>query len=140
MPEIAISVARPQTIAVVIDDNPQIQKRFQLLLRKYGVNVFCAGDGEVGIQMVRSVRPDVVFIDLKLPRLSGLDVCEAIRGDPLFAELPLLIVSGRTLPTDRARAAEMGASGYLVKPFKGEEVIAEVRRFISLTKIVDRHC
>ena len=99
---------------LVVDDNVQLQIAFRKVLKSSGYEVELAGDGEEGLRLARSTRPDVILLDMMLPRLSGLDVLLALKTDPATKSIPVIALSG--LPgTNDARLRRDGAVSYLQK-------------------------
>ncbi len=88
-------------------------------------------EGRAAILHVAVNRPDLVCLDLMLPELSGYEVCQFMRSEPRLLGVPILIMSARGLPQDRAYAEQVGASTYLVKPFKRQAFTAAVRDLVG---------
>ena len=116
---------------VLVEDNPALQRLISMYVKRLGFEVFVTADGDAGVTEIALRKPDVVVLDLMLPRLSGYDVCERIRKDPLLAKIPILMISARTAPEDRAAAEEVGANAFLTKPFKEEAFARVVRRLLE---------
>jgi DNA-binding response OmpR family regulator len=110
---------------LVIDDEPQMLLGLRDNLELDGYEVVTAMDGEEGLQLARSTRPDLVILDLMLPRRSGLDVCRELRGhaDPT----PIIMLTARSQETDKVLGLELGADDYLTKPFSISELLARIR-------------
>jgi DNA-binding response OmpR family regulator len=109
---------------LVIEDDPSILRGLQLNLGMEGYLVRSAADGETGLSLARTERPDLVVVDVMLPRLGGLDVVRAIREeDP---ELPVLILSAKGQETDKVAGLQLGADDYMVKPFGLKELLARI--------------
>jgi len=104
--------------ALVVEDNPDARALVRTFLRAMNVEVFEAPEGRTAIRLLGSLRPDLVCLDLMLPELSGYEVCEFIRSQPDLKAVPILVMSARAKPLDRAFAEEVGATAYLIKPFK----------------------
>jgi DNA-binding response OmpR family regulator len=113
--------------ALVVDDDPDIRKLVSAHLTRLGFAVSSAADGRSAIKRLDEARPDLVCIDLMLPESSGLDVCEYVMKTPALKDLPLLMISARTTPADRAVAEELGARAYLTKPFTRAQFEAHVK-------------
>ena len=105
--------------ALVVEDDPEIRKLLRKYLEKLGFDVEEAATGKAALAMLDTVEvPSLVCLDLMLPDSSGYVICERIRGLPRFSEVPVLIISARSMPPDRALAEELGATGYLIKPIR----------------------
>ena len=114
-------------VAVVIEDDPSSAELLALHLGTAGLYPVTRGTGPEGLEAVRSLRPDVVILDIRLPGMDGWDVLTTIKGDPDIAEIPVVVVS--VLP-DRGRGIALGASDYLVKPVGREDLMATLRRLL----------
>jgi two-component system cell cycle response regulator DivK len=88
-----------------------------------------AVDGETGVAMATEHAPDLVLMDVQLPKLSGLDATRAIRNDPRTAHVPVIVVTSFALSGDESKAMAAGASAYLAKPYSPRELMALIRRF-----------
>lgn len=109
---------------LVIEDDPSILRGLQLNLGMEGYTVRSATDGETGLQLARSEQPDLVVVDVMLPRMGGLEVIREIRKeDP---ELPILILSAKNQETDKVAGLQLGADDYLGKPFGLKELLARI--------------
>lgn len=109
---------------LVIEDDPSILRGLQLNLGMEGYVVRSAMDGETGLSLARTERPDLVVVDVMLPRLGGLDVVREIRKDD--PELPVLILSAKGQETDKVAGLQLGADDYMVKPFGLKELLARI--------------
>lgn len=116
---------------VLVEDNPALQRLISMFVKRLGFEVFVTADGDAGVKEITLRKPDLVCLDLMLPRLSGYDVCERVRRDPLLAKIPILMISARTAPEDRAHAEEVGANAFLTKPFKEEAFARVVHRLLA---------
>ena len=109
---------------LIIEDDPSILRGLQLNLGMEGYLVRSASDGETGLAMARSEKPDLVVVDVMLPRLGGLEVVKEIRSeDP---DLPVLILSAKGQESDKVAGLHLGADDYMVKPFGLKELIARI--------------
>ena len=102
----------------MVEDHPDARALVRTYLVAMGVEVVDVAEGRSAIRQLESSPPDLVCLDLMLPELSGFEVCEFMRTHPRLKEVPILIMSARAKPMDRAFAEEVGATAYLVKPFK----------------------
>jgi CheY-like chemotaxis protein len=113
---------------LVVDDSPVIRDLIAVNLELEGFEVAVAGDGEEALALVAEHRPDVITLDVVMPRLDGFETAERLRADPAFADIPLVLVTARAAAADLARGEELGMDGYLTKPFEPAELVALVGR------------
>ena len=107
--------------ALVVEDHPDARALVRTYLLAMGIEVMDVAEGRSAIRVLQAARPDLVCLDLMLPELSGFEVCEYMRSNPELRDIPILVMSARAKPMDRAFAEEVGATAYLVKPFKRSE-------------------
>ena len=107
--------------ALVVEDHPDARALVRTYLLAMGLEVVDVAEGRSAIRFLQATRPDLVCLDLMLPELSGFEVCEFMRANPELRDIPILVMSARAKPMDRAFAEEVGATAYLVKPFKRGE-------------------
>ena len=112
------------TTVLVVDDEVAFRDGLNQALTKEGFVVHTAGDGEQALELYHSVHPDLVLLDVMLPRMSGIDVCRQIR---LTAETPVIMVSARSEEIDAVVALEVGADDYITKPYRLRELVARMR-------------
>jgi len=122
-------VAMTQTI-LIVDDDPHIRQLLVFALDKAGFATHEAEDGEAALALIYAARPDIVVLDINLPRMNGLDVCRRVRAD---GDLPILFLSSRDDEIDRVLGIELGADDYVVKPFSPREVVARVTAILRRT-------
>lgn len=122
---------RRQTV-LLVEDDPSVRKLIKTYLERMGLSVLEEGNGSSALRRLREMVPDLVCLDLVLPELSGYEVCEFIRRTPALRDVPVLVVSGRTSPIDRAHATEVGASAYLIKPFGRREFSKHVSALLGI--------
>jgi len=113
---------------LVIDDDPQARQLLARTLRKQGFAVHEAHDGEVGLRRAREVRPDVITLDVLMPKMDGWSVLGALKNDPTVADIPVVMV---TILDDRSLGFALGASAYLTKPIDRDRLSAVLRRYAS---------
>ena len=109
---------------LVVDDELDIVKVVRAYLEQASFRVITASDGQQALAVFRHEQPDLIVLDLNLPKLDGLDVCRAIRRD---SNVPIIMLTARVEETDRLIGLEIGADDYIVKPFSPREVVARVR-------------
>ena len=109
---------------LVVDDDPNVVALARLYLERDGYRVLTAHDGADGLASAREDMPDIVVLDVMLPRLSGLDVCRALRQE---SQVPIIMLTARVEEEDRLAGLELGADDYVTKPFSPRELAARVR-------------
>lgn len=114
---------------MIVDDSSTILASAMKFL-KSDFEVFTVNDGYKCLAAVMEVRPDVLFLDLTMPHLNGYQALAAIRDNPEFERLPIIILSGRDSPFDKARARLMGCDAYLQKPFERADMLEMIRRYL----------
>jgi two-component system response regulator MprA len=115
---------------LVIDDERSIVDFIRLGMRYEGYRVEEAGDGVTGLDMAQRLRPDVIVLDVMLPAMDGLEVCERLRTSEATADIPILMLTAKDEVRDRVAGLETGADDYLTKPFSFEELLARVRALL----------
>ena len=115
---------------LIVEDDPSKQNLMATTLRTHDYSYLTAGNGETAIMQAASHNPDVIFLDLGLPDMDGVDVIKNIRT---WSELPIIVISARSDETDKIEALDAGADDYLTKPFSVEELLARLR--VSLRRL-----
>ena len=118
---------------LVVDDDPLLVRLVRTHLEKAGYKVLAAADGEQALEVAANELPDLVVLDLMLPKLDGFEVCRRIRE---FSLVPVIMLTARGEPVDRLRGFEMGADDYLAKPFVPAELLARVRAVLRRSQQV----
>ena len=116
---------------LIVDDEPNILISLEFLMKREGYEVQVARDGEEGLALAGSWRPDVVLLDVMMPRKSGFDVCQAIRADTALAGMRIVMLTAKGRDTDVAKGLALGADAYLTKPFSTQELVRRVRELLG---------
>ena len=120
---------------LVVDDEVHIRALLEQTLEELeddGVEILVAGDGAAGLDLVRQHHPDVVFLDVMMPKMNGYDVCSAIKADPDTAGTFVVMLTARGQETDRERGTEVGADVFTTKPFDPDEILSLARSALGL--------
>ncbi len=112
------------TLILAVDDESLYQHLLKVNLQKEGYDVITAGNGEEALEMVSNRHPDLVVMDIMMPKLDGISTCERIRQ---FSNVPIIILTARGEEQDRVKGLNVGADDYVVKPFSATELVARVR-------------
>jgi two-component system alkaline phosphatase synthesis response regulator PhoP len=124
----------PQRI-LVVDDDKSIIRVVRGYLEQAGYQVLTATDGETALHMLRSERPDLVILDLLMPRRDGWEVTRIVRADKTLAATPIIMLTARVEDTDKIVGLELGADDYITKPFNAREVLARVNALLRRTRL-----
>jgi len=110
------------------EDNEFNRKIIRQALRKTTYRLVEATDGEAGVTMAQQILPDLILMDVQLPKLSGLEATRRLKADPHTAHIPIIVVTSFALSGDEQRAMEAGASAYIAKPYSPRELVALIRK------------
>ncbi len=116
---------------VLIDPDPDVRMVGQNALEYAGYEVYTAAEGNTGIQMVRLHKPDAVVLDVMTPGKHGYALCQEIRGDASLKHVRIIVCSTKAYPSDIKKAKELGADSYLVKPYRGDEILNEIQSALN---------
>ncbi len=121
---------------LIVDDEVHIRMLLVQALEEledaHGVSILTASNGAEGLELIRNERPDLVFLDIMMPRMNGYEVCEAVTRDPDLAKVRIILLTAKGQETDRRQGLESGAGQYMTKPFDPDEVVAVARRALAL--------
>ncbi len=115
---------------LIIEDDRDLVELVRYNLTNEGFQVSAVADGSTGLAQVKRSTPDLLLLDLMLPKLSGLDICKEIRRDPNLNRLPILMLTARGDEADRVIGLELGADDYVTKPFSPRELVARVKALL----------
>jgi DNA-binding response OmpR family regulator len=116
---------------LVVDDEPDLVRVLEFGLRASGYTVESASDGQEGLKKAREIKPDVILLDLMLPKLDGYKVCRLLKFDDRFKHIPIIILSARTQEGDQTLALEMGANRFVTKPYDFAEILGYIETLLK---------
>lgn len=119
---------------LVIDDEEDYRIIIQEVLRSEGMDVRLAADGEQGLRMLKEAPTDIVLVDWMMPRLDGEQFCRAMRAEPKFKDLPVLMLTVKQTADEELEALHFGVDDFVVKPFRAPELLARVRAALRRTE------
>ena len=119
------------TRVLIVDDEPIIVISLEFLLKREGYTVSVARDGEEGLAAIREQHPDLVVLDVMMPKLDGFAVLQAVRADPALAGTRILMLSAKGREAEQHKGLTLGADAYLTKPFSTHELIAKARELLT---------
>lgn len=112
---------------LIVEDEPNIVLSLEILLRRAGYETASAGDGEEALELIRRTRPDVVLLDIMLPKRNGYEVCRSVKSEPALFSIPVIMLTAKGQEVEMLKGLELGASAYITKPFGNAEVLEAVR-------------
>ena len=115
---------------MVIDDSKTIRRTAETLLKKEGCEVITATDGFEALSKITDHRPDIIFIDIMMPRLDGYQTCALIKRNKSYKETPVILLTSKDGLFDRARGRIVGSDQYLTKPFTREELLGAIKQYV----------
>ncbi len=115
---------------VAVDDDPDVLESLVKDIRGDGLHLSVARDGEQGLQLIKNKNPDLVILDVNMPCLNGLEICEMLRKAKNFSSIPIILLSGRDMDIDRISGLETGADDYISKPYNAKELILRIKRIL----------
>jgi twitching motility two-component system response regulator PilG len=115
---------------LVIDDSKTIRRTAETLLAKEGCEVFTAVDGFDALSKIADHRPDIIFVDIMMPRLDGYQTCSLIKHNRVFKDTPVIMLSSKDGLFDRARGRLVGSEQYLTKPFTKDELLGAIQSHV----------
>jgi DNA-binding response OmpR family regulator len=121
-------------LVLVVDDEPDMQTLLKDLLDFSGFEVITAGDGVEGMQMAQQRHPAAILLDIMLPKLDGFQVCRLLKFNERYRSIPIIMLTARNHPRDKALAEGNGADAYVVKPFETKDLVGEIKRVIEAAK------
>ncbi|MES9825535.1 MAG: response regulator [Candidatus Thiodiazotropha endolucinida] len=116
---------------LIVDDEPNIVLSVEYLMKREGYQVMTASDGQVAIEMIADTRPDLLILDVMMPRKNGFEVCREIRADPALSGLPILMLSAKGREAEIKKGISLGADAYITKPFSTHDLVDKVNQLLQ---------
>jgi DNA-binding response OmpR family regulator len=116
---------------LIVDDEPSIVVPLEYLMKREGYEVSVAEDGPAALEAIAGGAPDLVILDVMLPRMSGFDVCSRIRADPRLRGLKVLMLTAKGRESEMQKGLELGADAYVTKPFSTRDLVARIRALLG---------
>lgn len=117
---------------LIVDDEPNIVISLEFLMKREGFFVAVANDGEAALQQVAAVVPDLVLLDIMMPKKNGYEVCQQIRANADWQAMKIIMLTAKGRDTEMAKGLAMGADAYLTKPFATKELVLKVKQMLGL--------
>ena len=116
---------------LIADDEQNIVISLEFLMKREGYQVEVANDGEEAVRRIRASRPDLVLLDVMMPKKSGFEVCQEVKADPALAAVRILMLTAKGRDTEVAKGLALGADAYMTKPFSTRELVDKVRSLLE---------
>ena len=117
---------------LIADDEPNIVISLEYLMKREGFEVYVANDGEATLAALASLRPDLVLLDIMLPKKSGFEVCQQIRANSKWKDIKVVMLTAKGRETEVSKGLALGADVYVTKPFSTKDLVAQVRALLGL--------
>ena len=116
---------------LIVDDEPNMVISLEFLMKKEGFQIAVAGDGEEALAKVASFAPDLLLLDVMMPKKSGFEVCEALRAEPANSALKIVMLTAKGRETEVAKGLAIGADAYVTKPFSTKDLVVRVKELLG---------
>ena len=116
---------------LIVDDEPNIVISLEYLMKKEGFQVAVATDGETALQLASSFVPDLILLDVMMPKKSGFEVCQALRADPALAATKIIMLTAKGRETAVTKGLALGADVYITKPFSTKNLVHQIRSLLE---------
>ena len=117
---------------LIVDDEPNIVLALELLMKKQGFEVHTVDDGEKALHAVRELRPDLVLLDIMMPKMDGYEVCQRIRSDASLKSVRIVMLTAKGRDVEKEKGQALGVDAYITKPFSTREVVAKVKELLTV--------
>ena len=117
---------------LIVDDEPNIVISLEFLMKREGFLVSVAVDGEEALKKIPEIQPDLVLLDIMMPKQSGFEVCQEIRANPAWASIKIVMLTAKGRDTEVQKGMALGADAYVTKPFSTKDLVATVRSVLGL--------
>jgi two-component system, OmpR family, alkaline phosphatase synthesis response regulator PhoP len=116
---------------LIADDEQNIVISLEFLMKREGYDVSIAADGEEAVARIRAQKPDLVLLDVMMPKKSGFEVCQEVKADPALQSVRILMLTAKGRDTEVAKGLALGADAYMTKPFSTKELVERVRSLLA---------
>ncbi len=127
-----------RTFALVVDDSITVRRVTQRLLERNGMRVLTAKDGVDAVSLLQDNLPDIILLDIEMPRMDGYEVATHVRGDPRLKDIPIVMITSRVSEKHRARAIEIGVDDYLGKPYQESQLLDAIEPLVNRRSAIAR--
>jgi len=118
-------------VVLVVDDSPTIRKIVEITLKRQGIEVVSASSGVIALAAIANTPPQLILLDIMLPKVNGYQICQIIRRNPSYRHIPVVMLSGKDGVFDKVRGKLVGATEYITKPFEPRDLLRVVRKYVK---------
>jgi len=116
---------------LVVDDETELLKAISIRLKTCGYEVITACDGQEGLEKAKSVSPDLIVLDVLMPKMDGYEVCRMLKFDEKYKSIPVIMLTAKAQDIDKAMGKKVGADDYIIKPFETQDLIDKIKRYLT---------
>jgi two-component system alkaline phosphatase synthesis response regulator PhoP len=116
---------------LIVEDEEKIVKMLLIIFKLEDYEVLCAGDGEEALRIARADNPDLILLDVRIPKIDGYEVCRSVKSEPTMSHMKVLMVSGMVQNYELQKAREVGADGYITKPFNTRVLLEKIEDLLG---------
>ena len=116
---------------LIVDDEKDIVETLFFMLKAKGFDCICAYDGEEGLNLAKSQKPDLVILDVMMPKINGYKICRLLKFDNKYKDIPIIMVTARSQDEDKIIGEETGADEYVTKPFEFSEILEKINKYLG---------
>ena len=116
---------------LIVDDEKDIVETLAFMLKTKGFECICAYDGEEGLSLAKSSNPDLIILDVMMPKINGYKICRLLKFDNKYKNIPVIMITARSQDEDKIIGEETGADEYITKPFEFSEVLEKINKYLA---------
>jgi DNA-binding response OmpR family regulator len=116
---------------LVVDDETELLKALSIRLETSGYEVITASDGQEGLEKAKSLNPDLIVLDILMPKMDGYEVCRMLKFDEKYKSIPVIMLTAKTQDIDKAMGKKVGANDYITKPFETQDLIDKIKKYLG---------
>jgi len=116
---------------LIVDDEKDIVETLQFMIEANGYKCYCAYDGEEGLQKAKEIIPDLMILDVMMPKINGYKICRLLKYDKKYKDIKILMITARSQDSDKLIGEETGADEYITKPFDINEVMEKIQKYLE---------
>jgi len=116
---------------LVIDDETELLKALTIRLKTSGYEVITAQDGQEGLEKAKSSNPDLIVLDILMPKMDGYEVCRLLKFDEKYKSIPVIMLTAKAQDIDKAMGKKVGADDYITKPFETQDLVDKIKKYIG---------